>query len=113
MSSAPHAAGQVDGELQHIGPDHRLEAAEPGVDHRTMPITTIAVGTLQPVTRASGMALGEDADGVAQEAGHQEDERREPPGADAEARLEPRVGRLLLAPEVARAGATAPRRSGR
>ena len=60
-------------------------------------MTTIAVGMLHPVTSASGNGAGEDPDRVAQEAGHEKDDRGEPPGPDAEARLEPGVGGLLVA----------------
>ena len=94
-------AGQIDRELEHVGPHHGLEAAEPGVDHGDDAHHHDRRRHAPAGHQRERDGAGEDPDGVAQEAGDQEDERGEPPGADAEARLEPGVGGLLLAPEVA------------
>jgi hypothetical protein len=96
------AAGEIDRELQHVGPDDRLEAAEPGVDHRDEAHRHDRRRDAPPGDDRERDGAREDAHRVAEEARHEEHDRREPPRLDAEAALEPGVGGLLIAAEVAR-----------
>ncbi len=95
------ATGHVHRQLQDIGPDHRLEPAEPGVDEGRNAHHDDRGGDAPAGDERQRHRAGKYPHAVAQEAGHQEDHRGDATRVGPEATLEPLVRGLLLAAEIA------------
>jgi hypothetical protein len=99
---APRPAGEVDEELRHVHPDHRLEPPVVAVDQGEDADGQDGGPGGEPGDERQRDGGGVDAHPVGQRARDQEDERGEAARGGAEAALQQRVRRHQLAVEVAR-----------
>ncbi len=95
-----HTSSQVYGQLNHIGPHHRLEPAEPGVDEGDATHGHDSRRDAPPGQQREGDGTRKNANAIAQKSGAEKDHRYHTPGGRPEARLQPGVGGLLVPAKI-------------
>lgn len=96
------SAGHVDEQLEGIGPDHGLQAAEEGVEQGHATHRHDGPGDIPARHQRQRDGAGKDAHPVGQEACHEKQHRQGAPRVGAEAGLQSLIGGLLSAIKVPR-----------
>ncbi len=96
------SADEVDHQLDHVGPDHRLDAPDVGVPQGDDAHDDDRRWNAPPGEQGERNRAGKNPHAVTEEARHQEDQRYRASRRRTESRFEPCIGGFLLAAEVAR-----------